>query len=169
MIGKRWVVNDPAYPFLGGRPDRMVLDSSGDFFGGLEIKTTGQTVWNFVPEAYALQCLFYAGLCGCCPWTLSVLFFKEDENGKDQPYLIQNYHLPFDAGIFTASCVEAKDFWRDNVEKDNKPAPFYSEQEWFNKKMKEYCEKRIVLMDQASVHQTDLRVLSKRRVENANL
>ncbi len=152
---KRWSVCDPEAPFLGGRPDRLLLSREGDFFGGLELKTTGQAPWTTVPKNYAMQCLFYAGLCGCSPWTLSVLFFRKEEDGKeDLPYMVQNYHLPFDYGLYLTAVNEAKEFWWDHVMKDVAPTPTY-ENEWFGEKMTEYCEKRVSLIDQKSIQREE--------------
>lgn len=108
------------YPFLVGRPDRLLYDAqSNDLVEGLEIKTSnwsnvrqwGEEGTDAIPQNYLIQCQWYAGLAKLPIWRVAVAFL--DDVGTLKQY--KEYKINADEELFETLVERAVDFWENNV------------------------------------------------------
>ena len=83
------VLRHPEYPFIGGTPDRMIIDADGKQIGVLEIKTTGAhhaSDWTDEPPVYyQTQGMQYAAITGVDLVSFAVLIGGQKFHWCDMP------------------------------------------------------------------------------------
>lgn len=108
------------YPFLIGRPDRLLYTTIDDKLAeGLEIKTSNWSnirAWgdegsDAIPTHYLIQCQWYAGLAQLPDWRVAVVFF--DDEGGLRTY--KEYAVHADQELFETLVERAVDFWNTYV------------------------------------------------------
>jgi putative phage-type endonuclease len=129
-VEEHGIIEDKEYPFLIGSPDRVLLVETGreiaeknfgfELVSGLEIKTADISMmpeWGLegsdeIPDAYNLQCQWYAGLCGVDDWHLAVGFVKP---GSKKIVVYKEYYIRADQELYQHMRKTAVNFWNNHV------------------------------------------------------
>jgi len=115
------LIKSPAYDFVLGTPDRLVVDEAGNILHGLEIKTAGYRQAQYwgppetdqVPDQYLIQCQWYMAASDIEKWDLIVTIAGE------LPII---YHITRNDELISKLIEKAGEFWHKNVLEKEPPS-----------------------------------------------
>lgn len=116
-VAEHGIVEDEECPFLIGSPDRVLLQD-GELVSVLECKTSDISKMNewgaehtdAIPPYYAVQALWYAGLCGVQDVHVAVGFVRP---GTRAVAIYKEYYIQYNPDRFNAMKEEAIAFWNN--------------------------------------------------------
>lgn len=140
MANQKLYVSSNTLPGVGGMVDAFLIDRETlDVTAGLTVRTAGLSsaaYWKKrLAPGHAAQNLFYMGLCGGIRWVVSVMFFCVGADGQEsEPWEVRSYVMNFDEELYHDIFQEAKNFWENGIETDEKRL------ESLRQRIKEYAD-----------------------------